>query len=76
MIPGQPPEQFPHLRKLTLAHNALHALPPDLFSFMRRLSTLDLDGNPLAVIDQVTMGALSELGELSVSGEPPRGFKL
>ncbi|XP_026739840.1 leucine-rich repeat neuronal protein 2-like [Trichoplusia ni] len=73
--------EFKMMRHLSLAYNDLHTLPQDIFIFMSGLTYLDLSGNPLAYIDQVTMGAISELKnmrELRLSGceleNLPEGF--
>ncbi|XP_013199174.1 leucine-rich repeat neuronal protein 3 [Amyelois transitella] len=60
---------FANLRYLSLAYNDIHALPKNIFMFMRDLQVLDLSGNPLSMIDQVTMAALSDvkLTELSLA---------
>ncbi|CAB3233723.1 unnamed protein product [Arctia plantaginis] len=58
------PSSFKQMQNLSLAHNDLHSLPQDLFVYMDTLSSLDLSGNPLAYIDQVTMGAISDLVNL------------
>ncbi|XP_028157708.1 slit homolog 3 protein-like [Ostrinia furnacalis] len=52
---------FKKMRYLNLADNELHTLPKDAFYFMQELTFLDLSGNPLGIIDQVVMGALSDL---------------
>ncbi|KAJ8706281.1 hypothetical protein PYW08_010907 [Mythimna loreyi] len=65
------PRDFTKLQYLSLANNDLHTLTQDIFLFMPFLLTLDLSGNPLAFIDQVTMGAISDLKnlrELRLSG--------
>ncbi|CAH2056223.1 unnamed protein product, partial [Iphiclides podalirius] len=61
MVPQQRPQQFLKMRYLSLAYNSIHSLPQDLFAFMTALTHLDLSGNPLTIIDQVTMGAISDL---------------
>ncbi|XP_049883851.1 carboxypeptidase N subunit 2-like [Pectinophora gossypiella] len=69
-IPGQEPQPFAKMRTLNLSHNELHALPQDLFIALPELTTLDLSGNPLRYIDQVTMAAvtmLTKLKELNLS---------
>ncbi|KAL0858731.1 hypothetical protein ABMA27_011208 [Loxostege sticticalis] len=62
---------FSKMRYLSLAHNELHTLPKDAFMFMQELTFLDLSWNPLGLIDQVVMGALTDLPllkELRLSG--------
>ncbi|KAF9408729.1 hypothetical protein HW555_011675 [Spodoptera exigua] len=55
------PVNFKNMQYLSLANNDLHSLAQDLFLFMPDLLHLDLSDNPLAFIDQVTMGAISDL---------------
>ncbi|XP_028039258.1 leucine-rich repeat-containing protein 15-like [Bombyx mandarina] len=55
---------FSKLRYLSLANNEIHSLPQDVFLFMNELTTLDLSDNPMAYIDQVTMGAITDLDDL------------
>ncbi|KAJ0182874.1 hypothetical protein K1T71_000850 [Dendrolimus kikuchii] len=55
------PGPFQKIKFLSLAYNDIHSLPQDLFIFMTFLTTLDLSGNPLAFIDQVTMAAITDL---------------
>ncbi|XP_037300759.1 leucine-rich repeat neuronal protein 1 [Manduca sexta] len=55
---------FFKLRYLSLANNDIHSLAQDVFVFMSDLTTLDLSGNPLGYIDQVTMGAITDLEDL------------
>ncbi|XP_052748967.1 leucine-rich repeat neuronal protein 2-like isoform X2 [Galleria mellonella] len=65
------PRRFPNIRSLSLAYNNIHSLQKDAFIFMTELQFLDLTGNPLVFIDQVTMAAitdLSKLKELRLSG--------
>ncbi|XP_075988891.1 CD180 antigen-like [Anticarsia gemmatalis] len=58
------PKNFKQMSSLSLAHNDIHSLPQDLFMFMPLLTSLDLSGNPLADIDQVSMAAISVLTNL------------
>ncbi|XP_049707312.2 slit homolog 1 protein [Helicoverpa armigera] len=70
-LTGGGPEDFKRMQSLNLANNDLHTLPQDIFMFMPTLTSLDLSGNPLAYIDQVTMGSISDLKnlrELRLSG--------
>ncbi|KOB70314.1 Leucine-rich transmembrane protein [Operophtera brumata] len=67
LIPEKGLVPFEKVRYLSLAYNDLHSLPQDVFTFMSGLTTLDLSGNPLAFIDQVTMAAITDL-ELYLSG--------
>ncbi|KAL4711275.1 hypothetical protein ACJJTC_019116 [Scirpophaga incertulas] len=63
--------QFSKMVYLNLAHNDLHMISKDAFSFMHSLRHLDLTRNPLKIIDQVAMAALSELTflkDLKMSG--------
>ncbi|XP_034828103.1 leucine-rich repeat neuronal protein 3-like [Maniola hyperantus] len=59
-------EPLASLRTLNLAYNDLHSLNQDLFEHMPELSELDLSGNPLTTIDQVTAIAISSLPMLKV----------
>ncbi|XP_053621888.1 slit homolog 1 protein-like [Plodia interpunctella] len=59
--PDAPKPVFSNMRNLSLAYNDIHALPKDIFMFMPDLRLLDLSGNPLSLIDQVTMVALSDI---------------
>ncbi|KAM3955512.1 lumican-like [Aphomia sociella] len=58
------PTPFINITYLSLAYNDIHSLQKDLFIFMMELKSLDLSGNPLVSIDQVTMGALTDLIKL------------
>ncbi|XP_068621969.1 leucine-rich repeat neuronal protein 3-like [Battus philenor] len=63
------PEEYEPLaamRKLNLAYNDLHSLHQDLFEHLPELTELDLSGNPLTTIDQVTIIAISSLPMLKV----------
>ncbi|XP_059056716.1 leucine-rich repeat neuronal protein 3-like [Achroia grisella] len=58
------PRRFPDITSLNLAYNDIHSLQKDVFIFMMELQSLDLSGNPLGYLDQVTMGAISDLTKL------------
>ncbi|XP_059056388.1 leucine-rich repeat neuronal protein 3-like [Achroia grisella] len=63
------PEEYEPLismRNLNLAYNDLHSLHQDLFEHLPELAELDLSGNPLTTIDQVTLIAISSLPMLKV----------
>lgn len=63
------PEKFEpleSLRVLDLSYNQLHSLNQDLFEHVSELTELYLTGNPLTIIDHVTMVAISSLPDLKV----------
>lgn len=60
------PTNFKQIEYVSLAYNDIHSLPQDVFTFLNTMKTLDLSGNPLAYIDQVTLGALTDLLNLRV----------
>ncbi|KAI5640071.1 leucine rich repeat domain-containing protein [Phthorimaea operculella] len=59
-------EPLPAMRVLNLAYNDLHSLNQDLFEHLSELTELDLSGNPLSVLDHVTLIAISSLPMLKV----------
>ncbi|XP_026322617.1 leucine-rich repeat neuronal protein 1-like [Hyposmocoma kahamanoa] len=59
-------EPLPSMRVLNLAYNDLHSLNSDLFEHLPELTELDLSGNPLGIIDHVTVIAISSLPMLKV----------
>ena len=60
-------EPLAALRVLNLGYNDLHSLDPDLFEHMPELEELDLSGNPMTVLDHVTLIAIASLPRLKVS---------
>lgn len=64
------PEEYEPLRsmrKLKLSYNQLHSLHQDVFEHLPELEELRLDGNPLTVLDHVTVVAISSLALLKVT---------
>lgn len=55
------------LKVLKLGHNNIHSLPPECFEYLTNLETLELDNNPLSVIDQPTAISLGYLTNLKVN---------
>ncbi|XP_063392291.1 leucine-rich repeat neuronal protein 1-like [Cydia fagiglandana] len=52
---------FNKLTFLNLANNDIHSLPKDMFFSTPEITHLDLSGNPLAYIDSITLGTISDL---------------
>ncbi|XP_052748969.1 leucine-rich repeat neuronal protein 3-like [Galleria mellonella] len=59
-------EPLSSMRQLNLAYNDLHSLHQDMFEHLPELEELDLSGNPLTTIDQVTLVAISSLPMLKI----------
>lgn len=55
------------LKVFKLGHNNIHSLPPDCFEYLTNLEVLELNNNPLLVIDQNTEISLGYLTKLQVS---------
>lgn len=55
------------LKILKLGHNNIHSLSPNFFEYLRNLELLELNNNPLQVIDQNTEMALGHLKNLLVN---------
>ncbi|KAK9881293.1 hypothetical protein WA026_015415 [Henosepilachna vigintioctopunctata] len=49
---------------LNLAYNLIHSLPKSLFEHMPRLTTLNLEGNGIKILDEQTKAALVSIGSL------------
>ncbi|KAJ2943320.1 hypothetical protein O0L34_g12125 [Tuta absoluta] len=65
--PASPDEDdltFEDMRTLILAYNDIHSIPQDVLLPMPGITYLDVSGNPLAMIDQVTQGAITSLQSL------------
>ncbi|XP_016656809.1 carboxypeptidase N subunit 2 [Acyrthosiphon pisum] len=56
----------PALRVLKLGYNNIHSLPPNFFQYLTKLEMLELNNNPLLVIDQNTEISLGYLTNLQV----------
>lgn len=54
------------LQHLDLAYNQIHSLQKDVFEHTPYLQVLNLEGNQLRVLDQVTQMAISSLNQLQV----------
>lgn len=54
------------LKVFKLGHNNIHSLPPDCFEYLTNLEVLELNNNPLLVIDQNTEISLGYLTKLQV----------
>jgi len=57
----------PALRVLKLGYNNIHSLPPNFFQYLTKLEILELNNNPLLVIDQNTEISLGYLTNLQVN---------
>jgi len=55
------------LKVLKLGFNNLHSLPPTFFQYLTKLEMLELNNNPLLVIDQNTEISLGHLKNLRVN---------
>lgn len=55
------------LEVLNLEYNLIHSLPKRIFEHTPKLKNLYLNGNPMNVIDSVTILAISSLRNLEVS---------
>lgn len=55
------------LKVLRLGYNNIHSLPTDCFEYLTNLEVLDLNNNPLFVIDQNTEISLGYLTNLQVN---------
>lgn len=55
------------LKTLKLGYNNVHSLPPFLFEYLKNLERLELNNNPMVVIDQNTQTALGHLKKLQVN---------
>lgn len=55
------------LKTLKLGYNNIHSLPPFLFEYLKNLERLELNNNPMVVIDQNTQIALGHLKKLQVN---------
>lgn len=55
------------IKILKLGHNNIHSLSPNFFEYLKKLQVLELNNNPLQVIDQNTEIALGYLNNLQVN---------
>lgn len=55
------------IKILKLGHNNIHSLSPNFFKYLSNLERLELNNNPLQVIDQNTEMALGHLKNLQVN---------
>lgn len=55
------------MKVLKLGYNNIHSLLPTCFEYLKKLETLELNNNPLSVIDQNTEIALGNLKNLQVN---------
>ncbi len=60
-------EPLRYLKELNLGHNHLHTLHPDVFEHTPNLQILKLNGNPLKIITQAVVIAISSVPNLKVS---------
>ncbi|XP_025199329.1 carboxypeptidase N subunit 2-like [Melanaphis sacchari] len=65
-LPNIPVTNDPALRILKLGYNNIHSLPPNFFQYLTKLENLELNNNPLLVIDQNTEISLGYLKNLQV----------
>lgn len=54
------------IKILKLGHNNIHSLSPSCFEYLKKLEVLELNDNPLLVIDQNTEMSLGYLTNLQV----------
>ncbi|XP_026822301.1 tsukushin-like isoform X1 [Rhopalosiphum maidis] len=65
-----PATNDPALKILKLGYNNIHSLPPNFFQYLTKLENLELNNNPLLVIDQnteISLGYLTNLQVLDLS---------
>lgn len=60
-------EPMRNMRVLHMGYNAIHSLDQDLFEHLTFLTELSLKYNPISVLDQSTVLAISSLDYLKVS---------
>ncbi|CAH1726478.1 unnamed protein product [Aphis gossypii] len=68
--PSLPATNDPALKVLKLGFNNIHSLPPNFFQHLTNLENLEVNNNPLMVIDQnteISLGYLTNLQVLDLS---------